>query len=137
MRYDEAMAMVGGLRERFDAPYDEEDKRRVVLLYREVMRKEFQPTTCQQCYHDAVIEIYLKLKKNKKMPKKCNYRLRAGFIISCPDFMNGKIFTNENLTDKVAKQYLDKYPNMETYFSELPSSDDDADDEGDTKDNEE
>lgn len=95
-------------------------------MYFEVLRKEFKPTSCQQCYHDAVIEIYLTLKKNKKMPKKCNYKLVAGFIISCPDFMGGKIFSNSNLTDKVAKEYLEMYPKMEKYFAEIPETADNA-----------
>ena len=47
--------------------------------------------------------------------------MKAGFIISCPDFYNGKIFTNENLTDKVAHEYLTKYPHMESYFQKMPS----------------
>ena len=55
------------------------------------------------------------------MPKQCNYVMKAGFIISCPDFYNGKIFTNENLTDKVAHEYLTKYPHMEKYFQKIPS----------------
>ena len=55
------------------------------------------------------------------MPKTCNYAMKAGFIISCPDFYHGKIFTNENLTDKVAHEYLTKYPHMESYFQKIPS----------------
>ena len=47
--------------------------------------------------------------------------MKAGFIISCPDFYHGKIFTNENLTDKVAHEYLTKYPQMEKYFQKVPS----------------
>lgn len=120
MTYKEAMQIVEELKGRFDAPFGSSDKQNIERLYFEVLRKRFVPTSCQQCYHDALIEIYLKLKKDKKMPKVCNYRLKAGFIISCPDFYNGKIFTNENLTDKVAKEYLDKYPNMEGYFQKIP-----------------
>lgn len=48
--------------------------------------------------------------------------MKAGFIISCPDFYHGKIFTNENLTDKVAHEYLTKYPQMESYFQKIPSN---------------
>ena len=91
-------------------------------LYTEVTGKDFQPTTCQQCYHDALIEVYIYLKNNKTMAKKCNYRMRAGFIISCPDFHNGKIFTNDNLTDAVAKEYLQKYPKQETMFQKMPET---------------
>ena len=120
MTYEEAKAQAEALKERFDAPYSASDKQLIERLYFEVMRKTFHPTSCQQCYHDAVIEIYLKLKREKTMPKKCNYTMKAGFIISCPDFYAGKIFTNENLTDKVAKEDLAKYPKMEDYFQKLP-----------------
>lgn len=121
MTYKEATAKVSELKARFDSPFDATDKAVIETLYFEVTRKRFVPTTCQQCYHDALIEIYLKLKKEKAMPKTCNYALKAGFIISCPDFYHGKIFTNENLTDKVAHEYLTKYPHMESYFQKIPS----------------
>lgn len=121
MTYKEATAKVGELKARFDSPFDATDKAVIETLYFEVTRKRFVPTTCQQCYHDALIEIYLKLKKEKAMPKTCNYALKAGFIISCPDFYHGKIFTNENLTDKVAHEYLTKYPHMESYFQKIPA----------------
>lgn len=121
MTYEEATAKVSELKARFDSPFDATDKAVIETLYFEVTRKRFVPTTCQQCYHDALIEIYLKLKKEKAMPKTCNYAMKAGFIISCPDFYHGKIFTNENLTDKVAHEYLTKYPHMESYFQKIPS----------------
>lgn len=121
MTYEEATAKVEELKARFDSPFDATDKAVIETLYFEVTRKRFVPTTCQQCYHDALIEIYLKLKKEKAMPKTCNYAMKAGFIISCPDFYHGKIFTNENLTDKVAHEYLKKYPHMESYFQKIPS----------------
>lgn len=121
MTYKEATAKVGELKARFDSPFDATDKAVIETLYFEVTRKRFVPTTCQQCYHDALIEIYLKLKKEKAMLKTCNYAMKAGFIISCPDFYHGKIFTNENLTDKVAHEYLTKYPQMESYFQKIPS----------------
>lgn len=121
MTYKEATAKVEEFKARFDSPFDATDKAVIETLYFEVTRKRLVPTTCQQCYHDALIEIYLKLKKEKAMPKTCNYALKAGFIISCPDFYHGKIFTNENLTDKVAHEYLTKYPHMESYFQKIPS----------------
>ena len=121
MTYEEATAKVEELKARFDSPFDATDKAVIETLYFEVTRKRFVPTTCQQCYHDALIEIYLKLKKEKAMPKTCNYAMKAGFIISCPDFYHGKIFTNENLTDKVAHEYLTRYPHMESYFQKIPS----------------
>ena len=120
MTYKEAVAIVEDLRSRFDSPFGASDKATIEKLYIMVARKQFVPTTCQQCYHDALIEIYLTLKKLKAMPEQCNYRMKAGFIISCPDFHGGKIFTNENLTDEVAAEYLEKFPEMQDYFQKVP-----------------
>ena len=120
MTYEEAVSIVEDLRSRFDSPFGASDKATIEKLYFMIARKQFVPTTCQQCYHDALIEIYLILKKLKAMPEQCNYRMKAGFIISCPDFHGGKIFTNENLTDEVAAEYLDKFPGMQDYFQKVP-----------------
>ena len=120
MTYEQANGYVADLRQRFDAPYGDTDKHLIASLYYEALGKTFTPTTCQQCYHDAVIEIYIFLKRNKAMAQKSKYRMKAGFIIGCPDFHNGKIYTNDNLTDKIAKEFLTKYPHMESYFQRLP-----------------
>lgn len=42
--------------------------------------------------------------------------MRAGFIIHCPTFHGGKIFTNDNLTDEIAQEYIEKYPEQARYF---------------------
>lgn len=131
MTYEEAVETTEELRARFDNSFDNSDKGVIARLYEEVLGKELRPTTCQQCYHDALIEIYLYLKNNKAMKKKCNYRLRAGFIIACPDFHNGKIFTNDNLTDDVAREYLQKYPKQETYFQTIPEVADESTEDSD------
>ena len=55
------------------------------------------------------------------MAKKCSYRLRAGFIINCPTFRSGKIFTNDNLTDEVAAEYLKQFPAMAEMFQAIPA----------------
>lgn len=122
MTYSEAKAEVERLQGKSDASFSNSEKRKIEELYFEVLRKTFVHTSCQQCYHDAVIEMTLYLRKYRKLKTKCNYRMRAGFIISCPDFYSGKIFTNENLTDKVAKEYLERYPKQEIMFSEIPES---------------
>ena len=121
MTYEEATVKVGELKARFDRAFDATDKAVIETLYFDVTRKRFVPTTCQQCYHDALIEIYLKLKKEKAMPKTCNYAKKAGFNIYCPDLYHGKNITNENLTDKEAHEYQTKYPQMEKYFQKIPS----------------
>ena len=120
MSYDEAVNISNDLRTRFDAPFSNVDKSTIVELYGEVLGKTFQHTNCQQCYHDALIEIVLYLKNEKRMAEKCNYRLRAGYIINNPHFRSGKIYTNENLTDEVSAEYLEMYPDNKSMFQALP-----------------
>ena len=55
------------------------------------------------------------------MAEKSNYRLRAGFIIHNPNFHNGFVYNNDNLTDKVAAEYLEQFPGMKPYFAQLPA----------------
>ena len=120
MSFEEAKIKAERLRGRFDAPFSFSDKKEIEVMYWEVLGKRLSPTNCQQCYHDALIEIYLYLKNNNKMKEKSNYRLRAGFIINTPAFNNGKVYSNANLTDEVAESYLAKYPEQVKMFEVLP-----------------
>lgn len=120
MTYTEAKEALEKLQGKMDSSFSNAEKRKIEDLYFEVLRKTFVHTSCQQCYHDAVVEMACYLRKYRKLKAKCNYRMRAGFIISCPDFYSGKIFTNENLTDKVAKEYLERYPRQESMFAQIP-----------------
>lgn len=120
MTLEEAKRLIEELRGRFDAPFSSEDKEVIEKLYAEVLRKRFIPTSCQQCYHDAVIEISCYLKRNGEMKKMCSFVLLAGAIIHSPLFMNGKVFSNENLTDDVAMRYLAQFPNAASLFQKFP-----------------
>ena len=68
MKIKEAKKLTEELKGRFDFPFNSFDKSSIEKLYDEVLGKTFVPTTCQQCYHDALIEIYLHLKNTNKMP---------------------------------------------------------------------
>ena len=46
--------------------------------------------------------------------------MKAGAIINCPNFQNGKIYTNDNLTDKIASDYLGKFPSGTDLFQKVP-----------------
>ena len=54
------------------------------------------------------------------MREKCDFHMRAGFIIRCGDFDNGEIYTNANLTNDVAKRYLERFPNKRVMFDRIP-----------------
>ena len=126
MTLEQAKTLTNDLRGRFNAPFSSFDKQSIAQLYYEVLGKEFKPTTCQQCYHDALIEIYLYLKRENKMKAKCKYRMRAGFIINCPTFHNGTVYTNANLTDEVAEEYIAAFPQNADLFQRLQSTDGEA-----------
>lgn len=118
MKYQEALFMVDDLKTRFDAGFSSSDKENISELYREVLRRELKRTNCNDCYRDALIEVYNYLKTEKKMKEKCAYSLLAGFIIQ--DFENGKMYTNANLTDEVAEDYLKRFPKQIQMFAKFP-----------------
>ena len=121
MELSEAKQILKELRGRFDSPYSSSDKSTIEDLYFEVLGKTFRPTSCQQCYHDAVIEMYCYIKKNNSMAEKSNYRLKAGVIINCPNFQGGKIHTNDNPTAKVASDFLTMFPEQVSIFQKVPA----------------
>lgn len=108
------------LRGRMSAPFSIEDKQLIARLYPEITGRTFHKTACRRCYQDAVIEMAVKLRKDQKMKEKCNYHMRAGFIIRCGDFDDGEIYTNANLTNDVAKRYLERFPNKRNMFDRIP-----------------
>lgn len=116
MTYDDAFKVMQELRARFDAPFSIADRERIAELYEAVMGRALRRTNCQQCYHDAVIEVYCFMQKNKKMADRSKYVMRNGFIIQSPVFRSGKIFTNDNLTDEVAEEYMEMFPNKRAMF---------------------
>lgn len=120
MTYEEALDKIAELRGQGNAPFSVEQKRLISLMYPEIMGKPFRRTACQRCYHDAVIEMAVKLRKDQKMREKCDYHMRAGFIIRCGDFDNGEIYTNANLTNDVARRYLERFPQKRVMFDRIP-----------------
>ena len=116
MTIDEAKQIIDELRGRFENPFNSSDKELIEQLYIEVTGRTFVATTCQQCYRDAVIEVIHYLNKKGRVAEKLNYKLRAGAIINCPTFRNGQVFTNDNLTDEIAQEYLKEFPEQEVLF---------------------
>lgn len=39
-----------------------------------------------------------------------------------PNFEGGKVYTNDNLTDKVAAAFLKKYPKQKVLFQRVPKA---------------
>ena len=59
--------------------------------------------------------------------------MRAGFIINCPTFRGGQIFSNDNLTDEVAEEYIKRFPSNRDLFDVAEDAPEDAPDVGGKK----
>lgn len=111
---------ITGLKARFGAPYSPSDKKLIEKLYLKVLGRVFAPTSCQNCYHDAVIELYLYYVKNRQpMANEKKFILKAGAIICTPQLDNGKVYSNANLTDDVAARYLAMFPGRANLFAKF------------------
>lgn len=95
------------------------EKAEVEGLYHDVLDKTFVRTSCNDCYRDAIIEMSVYLKKHGKMKEKRAYKLKSGVLLQM-EFGSPDFYTNENLTDDIAEEYLKKYPDNVGYFAELP-----------------
>lgn len=98
--------------------FSAEQKNEITLLYREVLGKEIKVCNCKDRYSDALIEVYLYLKRNDTMKTACRYRLKSGVVIQV--FGKSGVYTNDNLTDEVAVDYLKKYPKAVDLFEYVP-----------------
>lgn len=94
-------------------------KERIDRLYWAVCRKHLRKCNCKDKYKDALMEIYAKLKyhqnTNTTMTKA---RLVKGVVLQ----WKGNHYTNNNLTDEVAREFLVAFPQRKDWFEELPSA---------------
>ena len=121
MDYQEAMTQLTRLRSLIaaggdDSVYSPEDRRIIEEIHFEEFGKKVRDCGCNDRYRDAVIELYIKLKRSKTMAKDQKYMLRPGVII----WIGTEAYSRHNLTDKVAKAYLKANPDARKKFERLP-----------------
>ena len=95
-------------------------RERIDRLYWEVCRKHLRHCRCKNVEKDALLEIYAKLKFNTKTNTtmaQAKARLVNGVVIR----VGGTHYTNANLTDEVARQFLEVFPQRKDWFAVLPS----------------
>jgi len=75
---------------------------------------------CDNSYHDAIIEMSIKLKKINNMDdlKKSKYLLKNGVILQIEG--DPKVYSNANLTDEAAERYLSKNTAWIVRFAAYP-----------------
>lgn len=95
------------------------DKELIQELHKEVLDIGFEVTTCSDCYRDAAIRIFTYLKKHGKMKEKREYALLNGALIQMA-FGSSSLYTNANLTDEVAEEYLAIKPEKIILFAKYP-----------------
>lgn len=113
------MALLSQIRGRFDSGFTSSDRSAIEKLYAQVCSKHVRRGGCQDCYRDAFIEIYTKLKRLGTMPKIPNYVLKAGALIH--PFGTSEFYTLSNIPDDVAEEHLAKYPKQIALFEKYPS----------------
>ena len=91
-------------------------RRDVENLYYEVLNKKIRTCNCKDKYADAVLEIYMYLKTYKKMKDRCKAQLLNGVVIP----YKGEYYSNANLTDDIARTYLQTFPTRSDLFAVLP-----------------
>lgn len=92
---------------------------RIDRLYFAVCGKHLRKCRCKDKYRDALLEIYAKMMYHKKTNTKMantKARLVNGVVLQ----WKGNHYTNANLTDKVAKEFLETFPKRSDWFAELP-----------------
>lgn len=119
MTYEEAMQRLSEMESRFDDGFSSLDRMCLDSLYFTLFGKEITNKGCSNCYRDAFIEISVKLKKTKAMPKKSEYVLKPGAIITF--FGERQCYTNANMTDEAALRFLSQNPLNESLFEKLPA----------------
>ena len=94
-------------------------RERIDRLYWAVCRKHLRSCRCKNVEKDALLEIYAKLMYHKKTnTTMAQARLVNGVVLQ----WKGNHYTNNNLTDDVAREFLAAYPQRKDWFAELPSA---------------
>lgn len=88
-----------------DSVFTDEQRQLIADTYLTHLGKEIPNCSCRNRYTDALIEICLTF-KIPIMNTKCRYQLLAGVII----WLGTECYSNHNLTDEVAEEYLRSFP---------------------------
>ena len=115
--YEDVMSTLNEMRSRYSSGFSSVDRDYLNTLHIHLFNKPVKNTGCADCYRDAYLIIYNKLKKEKKMPKQPNYILKAGAIIH-PFGTND--YYSRVVTDEVAEKYLQERPDRIVLFERYP-----------------
>lgn len=118
LSYIEVMERLSEMRDRFDAGFSSSDRLFINDMSVVVLSKCVRNSSCSDCYRDAFLEIYHKLKMLGTMPKEKKFVLRAGVLLH----FNGKMYVNENLTDDIAVSSIADNEGRKDLFQKFPDN---------------
>lgn len=107
------------MRSRFKSGFSLSDRTFINQVHKLVFGKRVVNTSCSDCWRDAYILTYNKLKKMGQLPKEKDYIIRNGCIMSI--FGTNITRTGANATTEEAEQYLKRFPQQIKIFSRYPS----------------
>lgn len=118
MTYEEVTQRLSEMESRFDDGFSSLDRSYLDSVYYQLFGRVISNKGCSDCYRDAYIEIKVKLKTIQEMPKKSEFVLKPGAIITF--FGEQKCYSNANMTDEAALRFLSLNPRNEKLFEKLP-----------------
>nr|DAN89906.1 MAG TPA: hypothetical protein [Caudoviricetes sp.] len=118
MTFKDVWGKITNMRSHFDSGFSDLEKKDIKYLYAYILKKEIADSDCNNCYRDALIELYCFLKNKNKLPEKCFYKLKNGALIQ--PFGKGEFYTNVNLTNEISERYLKQFPERINLFESFP-----------------
>ena len=107
--------------QRFRGEYTQKQKREIEALYKQVFRESFTPTSCSNCYHDAVDKMWAYIRKHGDVMPEREFILKHGAVINVGEFGSGRFYIRHTLTDDLALEYLRKNPAGIREFEAYPA----------------
>lgn len=115
MNYEEIKRRVSawGIQSEFSTS----EKAAIEEIYFAAFGRSIPNCNCPNRHRDAVIELRIFIKNHSTMEKK-KYVLKAGVVIQPSG--TSEVYTNDNLTDAVAEQFLKERPGARGLFEVIP-----------------
>lgn len=117
--YNEVMSLLDEMRIRYNDGFSSSDRLKLDNLHVLLFNTPIKNRNCSDCYRDAYVLIYNKLKKEGQMPKKSEYILKTGVVLKM--FGSNKVFINAVDTE-YAETYLKQFPQQIKKFAVYPEN---------------
>lgn len=117
MTYKEVIDTLEEMRSRFDSGFSTSDRKLIDSIHSLIFGKRVVNTYCKDCWRDAYILVFNKLKKMGQMPKEAEYVITPGEVLHV--FGSQTYFTGA-IETSVAEDYLKRYPKRISIFSKYP-----------------